>query len=139
MIDNFKDNPMRDSAVIYKSVFEQIKKLYSKDPEKAGELAIAAIELSLTGDISSEDFYIDLMLQDTKYLVAKNKERYDRKIEAKRQKAFEEGCYADIANLFLAGMSQKEIGEALGGIPQQTISYRLKVIREEYPELLEKE
>ena len=43
MIEMFNDVPMRDSGIIYNSVFEQIKKLYSVDPEKAGELAISAI------------------------------------------------------------------------------------------------
>lgn len=49
MINQFNDVEARNSGIIYKSTLEQIKKLYAVDPEQAGELAIAAIELVLTG------------------------------------------------------------------------------------------
>ena len=63
MIEVFKENEMRNSGVIYNSTFEQIKKLYEADPERAGELAISAIELVLTGDVSSDDMMIGLLLE----------------------------------------------------------------------------
>jgi hypothetical protein len=47
------------------------------DPERAGELAISAIELTLTGQISSDDMMIELMLEPTKVSVGKNNARYD--------------------------------------------------------------
>jgi hypothetical protein len=49
MIEMFNEVEMRDSGIIYNSVLEQIRKLYAVDPERAGELAISAIELTLTG------------------------------------------------------------------------------------------
>ena len=63
MIEMFKENEIRVSGLIYNSVLEQIKELYQYDPEQAGELAIAAIELVLTGDISTDDVNIKLMLK----------------------------------------------------------------------------
>ena len=47
MINNFKETQVRDTGVIVKSVFEQIKMIHAVDPVKAGEMAISAIELIL--------------------------------------------------------------------------------------------
>jgi hypothetical protein len=33
MIQQFKEVEVRDSAVVYKSTYEKIKKLYTRDPE----------------------------------------------------------------------------------------------------------
>lgn len=63
MINKFlTNNYIADSGVIYSWQFDQIKKLYKINPEQAGELAISAIELALTGNISSDDYMIDLLL-----------------------------------------------------------------------------
>ena len=43
----------------------------------------------------------------------------------------------EIAELYLQGYSQSQIGERLG-IKQQTVSYRLTVIKSNYSELLQK-
>ena len=48
MIEQFKELEVRKSGVIYNSTLEQIKNLYPMDPERAGELAISAIELVLS-------------------------------------------------------------------------------------------
>ena len=45
-------------GTIFGGTWEQIKKLYSTNPQQAGELAISAIEMALTGDISSDDFLV---------------------------------------------------------------------------------
>ena len=62
MINGFKESKVSDSAVVYSSTLSQIKKLYEKNPVMAGELAISAIELALTGEISSDDYMIEIML-----------------------------------------------------------------------------
>ena len=66
MIELFKETEMRNSGVIYNSTFEQIKQLYEVDPEKAGELAISAIELVLTGEVSSDDMMVSMLLTPIK-------------------------------------------------------------------------
>ena len=103
MIEMFNDVPMRDSGIIYNSVFEQIKKLYSVDPEKAGELAISAIELTLTGQVSSDDMMVDLMLEPTKISVGRNQAKYDQKVENSKSKKIAEQKLEQIADLSLKG------------------------------------
>ena len=49
MIEQFNDVEVRSSGIIMSSVFDQIRKMHAMDPEMAGELAISAIELVLTG------------------------------------------------------------------------------------------
>ena len=137
MIPNFKNNQARDSAIIYNSTWEQIKKLYEKSPEQAGELAIAAIELALTGEISSDDFMIDLLLENIKVVNERNKVKFDKKTEANKQKRISEQQLDIIASYYLQGMKQKDIATKLGTTPQ-TISNRLATIRTDYPELLQK-
>lgn len=136
MIEMFKDNEMRNSGLIYNSTFSQIKQLHAMDPELAGELAISAIELVLTGEISSDDPMINLMLEPMKKINQNNQVKYDNKVETGKQKKIRELDLDRVAELMLAGYTQKQIGEKLG-MPQQNVSYRVGVIRTKYPELLQ--
>ena len=135
MIEQFKDVDVRGSGVIYASTFEQIKKMYAVDPEKAGELAISAIEMVLTGQISTDDYMIDMMLTTAKAVNENNVAKYESRVEGARQKKVRDLKLAEIADLLRAGWKQREIGEKLG-MSQQNISYRIGVIRSSYPELL---
>lgn len=137
MIEQFKDNEIRRSGLIYNSTFEQIKQLYAVDPEQAGELAIAAIELVLTGDISTDDYMISMMLTPMKRMNEINVDRYNTKVENQRQKKIQEMKLDKIAELVAAGFKQREIGERLG-LSQQIVSYRVGLIKKNYPELLQK-
>lgn len=67
MTKNFKNSIKKDSGVIYQSILEQIIMLHAEDPIKAGELAIFAIELVLTGDISTDDTMIKIILQNLNF------------------------------------------------------------------------
>lgn len=137
MINSFNENECRKSAIIYNSTFEQIKQLYAVNPVQAGELAISAFELALTGQISSDDFYVKLMLENIKVVNEESKAKYDKKVEAQKQKKISEQQLDVIAAYYLNGMKQKDIAIKIGTTPQ-TISNRLATIRADFPELLEK-
>ena len=137
MIERFNEIETRSSGVIYDSTFEQIKQMYEVDPEQAGELAISAIELILTGDISSDDYIIRMMLTPTKKINEINVARYETRKESAKQKKIVDMKLDKIADLFLKGFKQREIAERLG-LTQQTVSYRIDVIKKKYPELLQK-
>ena len=136
MIQNFKDLSTRDSGIIYKSTFEQIKKLYAQNPEQAGELAISAIELVLTGEISSNDVMVEIILENLKTISEKSSEKYSQKVNSQKQKKIEDNHLQEIANLLQSGWTQKQVAEKLG-ISQQKVSYWWTNIKREYPELLE--
>ena len=136
MIEMFKDNEIRSSGLIFSSVLEQIKELYQYDPDQAGELAISAIELVLTGDISSDDVNVKIMLAPLKKINEVNVAKYETKIENKRQKKIVEMKLDKIAEMANQGFKQREIGERLG-LSQQVVSYRVDVIKKNYPELLQ--
>lgn len=135
MIQSFKDNEIRKSGVIYSSLLEQIKKMHAVDPDKAGELAVSAIELVLTGEMSSDDVMIDMLLQPLMVMRDRDENNYNKKEQAARNKKIESLKLVEIAELYQQKISQKKIGERLG-ISQQTVSYRLGLIEKEYPELL---
>lgn len=137
MIEMFNDVEIRKSGIIYSSLLEQIKRMYAVDPDKAGELAISAIELVLTGQMSSDDIMVDMLLQPLLAIRDKDEDEYEKKKEAARNKKIEDMKLREIAELYMQGCSQAQIGERLG-IKQQTISYRLTVIKSNYPELLQK-
>ena len=138
MIQYFNDTEIRKSGVIYDSVFEQIKRMYLVDPEQAGELAIAAIELTLTGQFSSDDVIIELMLEPAKIVGAGDRIKYEQKVENSRQKKINEQKLDQIAALMQQGLKQREVAQKLG-LTQQTVSYRWGVIKAQYPELLQTE
>ena len=135
VIETFNSVNIRNSGVIYASTFEQIKKMYAVDPEKAGELAISAIEMVLTGQISTDDYMIDMMLTTAKAVNENNVAKYESRVESARQKKARDLKLAEIAELLSAGWKQREIGKKLG-MSQQNVSYRIGIIRSTYPELL---
>lgn len=136
MISKFKNNEARKSALIYRSNFEQVQELYEDDKEMAGELAISILEMALTGEISSDDKMIRLMLKNFKVSAESNKQKYEAKERnTKEEKAKTYKLY-EIAEMLNEGKTQAEIATALG-VSRQTISRRLnEMIRVEYPELL---
>jgi hypothetical protein len=136
MIQYFNEAEIRKSGLIYDSVFEQIKRMYLVDPEQAGELAIAAIELVLTGQISSDDVMIDMLLQPMVKMTDVNRVKYEQKVEATRGKQIVDQKLEEIAEMYLQKIPQRLIGERLG-LSQQIVSYRLSVIKSKYPELLQ--
>ena len=135
MIEQFKELETRSSGVIFKSTLDQIKKLYEADPDLAGELAISAIELVLCGEISSDDMMIGILLEPARAVNKNNQDKYDTKVEAAKAKKMTEMRLDKIAELVNSGKKQREIGEALG-MSQQTVSYRISLIKTKYPELL---
>ena len=136
MIETFNDVEVRKSGVVYNSTFEQIKKMYAVDPEKAGELAISAIELILTAQISSDDVMIDMLLAPAKVVNEGNIFKYDQKVENAKEKKIIEWKLREIVELQNLGLKQREIGEKLG-ISQQLVSYRISYIIANHPELLQ--
>jgi DNA-binding NarL/FixJ family response regulator len=73
--------------------------------------------LALTGEISSDDFMIDLLLEDMKVIANRNKTKWDKKTEANRQKRITEQQLDVIAELYLQGMKQKDIAAKIGTTP----------------------
>lgn len=138
MIKQFNDVEMRESAIIYQSNFEQIKKLYLTDPVMAGELAISICEMALTGQCSSDNGMIDIILENFKVSSNKNKAKYDKTLEVKRQKKINDQSLDKIAILLDKGYNQSQIARQLN-ISKQTISNRVKLIKSEFPELLSSE
>ena len=139
MIANFKDTPMRPTGVIYQSALQQIKMLHEKDPLLAGELAESIIELTLTGDTSTDDFTILLALENLRNVVKNNQEKYDKTREAKQQNKIQEYKLDIIAAMLQQGKSQVEIAKELG-VNKQTINYRINnMIKPHYPELLQQQ
>ena len=136
MIECFNDVEVRGSGVIMSSVFDQIKKMYAMDPEMAGELAISAIELVLTGQFSSDDAMIDMLLAPAKVINDHNVQRYENRKEGSKNKKIKDMKLDEIAEMLQNGMKQKEIAERLH-ISQQTVSYRMGLIRTQYPELMQ--
>ena len=136
MIECFNDVEVRSSGVVMSSVFDQIKKMYAMDPDMAGELAISAIELVLTGQISSDDAMIDMLLAPAKVINDHNVQRYENRKEGSKNKKIKDMKLDEIAEMLQKGMKQKEIAERLH-ISQQTVSYRMGLIRTQYPELMQ--
>lgn len=137
MIPYFKDNEIRTSGVIHNAVLDQIKLLYEENAELAGELAISAVELVLTGDMSTNNIMIKTMLAQAKRVAEADKEKYERAVEVKKNKIIIDNKLDKVAEYALMGLTQAQIGERLG-ISQQSVSKKMGVIRRDYPELLEK-
>lgn len=133
MIKQFNEVPVRDSGVIYNGSWEQIKMLHQQNPQLAGELAISLFELTLTGQVSTDDFMIQVLLKNQEKIVEKDKEKYNRKQKSAQSKKLDR--LTEIANLHNQGYKQKDIAAKLGKAAS-TISEDMTTIRADYPELL---
>ena len=138
MIEKFNDVEVRGTGLVLSSMFEQVKKMHAVDPDLAGELAISAIELVLTGQISSDDAMIDMLLAPAKVITDNNVQRYEARKEGSKGKKIKDMKLDELAELYKNGVRQKEIAERLH-LTQQTVSYRLGLIKTNYPELLRDE
>ena len=137
MIEKFKENEVRETGVINKGMWEQVKMLYQQgNVEVAGELAISLMEIVLTGDYSSDDFLVEFAMKNHGIVVEKTRNNYDKKIKANRAKQIDKLELVKIAELIAKGYTQASIAKALKE-SAATISYRVGVLREDYPELLE--
>lgn len=144
MIKEFCAPGLMDSGVVFESQMRQIEKLYERDPQMAGELAIACMEVALKGEHSSDDFMIDMMLENMKVVADRNIQKYKRKVDASKLARIDNFQLELIAKCYKEGMTQKEIAQVCNEtkkekiiLNQQQISYRMTVIRTEYPELLQ--
>ena len=136
MITEFNLESCRDSAVIYSSVLEQIQTVYDADPALAGELAIAAIQTVICGEPKSDNAMVRALLSPLKQSATKNKQRYEKARQSKRAAKIRDLRLEEIAALAAQGKSARQIESELG-IPKSTVSYRLGVIKSEYPALME--
>ena len=133
-----KEMDMRDTAITYSSILAQVRKLYEIDENKAGQLSIAALELVLCGDMTTDDINIQLMLEPIKSLTEKNKAKWETVKENRAESKIEKLKLKEIARLYLDGVKQDKIAEKVGA-SRQTINNRLKLIKSDYPELLKEE
>ena len=136
MINRFKDSSIRDTGVINKGMFEQVKMLYLQDKEKGGELAVSLMELVLTGDYSSDDFMVQFAIANHNVIVQKNQQTYDKRVEAGKQARIEKLQLEKIAEMLAEGRKQTEIAATLNE-SKQVINNRVSILRTDYPELLD--
>lgn len=130
MFHGFNLEDAAETAVFYRSFYEEVAEWYEDDPEVAGELAIAMLQIMFTGDTTSDNKWIKRR-NDLKDIAYKNRQKY----LVKQEIDFIDKQYQEIADMTNAGKSQQAIGDTLG-IPQRTVSYRLNHIRTRYPCLL---
>ena len=134
MIKEFKNTPIRETGVINRGMFEQVKMLYLQDAAKGGELAISLMEHVLTGDHSSDDFMVSFAIANHKEVISKNQAKWDAKKETKHGAKAEE--LRPVVQLHCQGLTQAAIAKQLK-IAQSTVSKRLSQARIDFPELFE--
>lgn len=134
MIKEFKNTPIRETGVINRGMFEQVKMLYLQDAAKGGELAVSLMEHVLTGDHSSDDFMVSFAIANHKEVISKNQAKWDAKKETKHGAKAEE--LRPVVQLHCQGLTQAAIAKQLK-IAQSTVSKRLSQARIDFPELFE--
>ena len=63
MIKKFNDVSAKKEAEVNKSMFMTARTLYEKDPQLAGDFALSILEYVLTGQISTDDTFIQELIK----------------------------------------------------------------------------
>ena len=137
MINQFKDYQTHyESGIVYYSNLLQVQELYQTDREKAGELAISILEMALTGELSSNDPMMSILLKNFEFSAHANQVKYETKIAVSQQKEIEKYQLREIAQMTRAGVVQQVIADTLG-ISRQAVNNRVRMIHQKYPYLLD--
>jgi DNA-binding NarL/FixJ family response regulator len=81
---------------------------------------------------------IDMLLTPAKVINDNNVQKYELKKENSRTKKIKDMKLQEIADLYARGVRQREIAERLN-LTQQTVSYRISLIKTNYQDLLQPE
>lgn len=137
MITDFDFENCRESSILYKTAYKQVARKYQRGKyEEAAELALAYFQVMLQGYTATDDEDIEDLVEPYAAMSKKANERYSRKVEREKNKQIEDLQLHEIARMLEDGESYGTISDSLG-IAKSTVSYRVEVMREKYPELLE--
>ena len=137
MITEFDFENCRESSILYKTAYKQVARKYQRGKyEEAAELAVAYFQVMLQGYTTTDDEDIEDLVEPYAAMSKKANERYSRKVEREKNKQIEDLQLHEIAQMLEDGESYGTISDSLG-IAKSTVSYRVEVMRDKYPELLE--
>ena len=137
MITEFDYENCRESSILYKTAYKQIARKYQRGKyEEAAELAVAYFQVMLQGYTTTDDEDIEDLVEPYAAMSKKANERYSRKVEREKNKQIEDLQLHEIAGMLEEGESYGTIADTLG-IQKSTVSYRVGVMKDKYPELLE--
>ena len=137
MITEFDYENCRESSILYKTAYKQIARKYQRGKyEEAAELAVAYFQVMLQGYTTTDDEDIQDLVEPYAAMSKKANERYSRKVEREKNKQIEDLQLHEIAQMLEDGESYGTISDSLG-IAKSTVSYRVEIMRDKYPELLE--
>lgn len=136
MINEFDFEACRDSAILYQSIYKQVARKYKRGKyEEAAELALSYMQIMLNGYTTTDDEDIQDMLEPYVSVSKKANERYSRKLQKDAENQIKELLLEEIASMINEGKSYAAIADSLN-IAKSTVSYRVSIIKEKYPELL---
>lgn len=129
----------RESFVMYTPQLEQAYDYYDMcktegNYKKGMEFCIAMMETMLTGETSSDDKSVQMILRNSAKVAKSNIEKYNIKKESARYGAH----YDEVAKLYNQGLTQDQIANKLQ-ISQGRVSQIYGEIRVKHPELLDRQ
>ena len=137
MITEFDYENCRESSILYKTAYKQVARKYQRGKyEEAAELAVAYFQVMLQGYTTTDDEDIEDLVEPYAAMSKKANERYSRKVEREKNKQIEDLQLHEIAQMLRDGKSYGTIADTLG-VVKGTITYRVGIMRDKYPELLE--
>ena len=138
MIKEFKNSETKASGIVYKASLDSIKELYlNGQTELAFETAVACMELACGGQISSDNYMVKVITANLREVAEKANQKYEDKKQRSIEQRIEKLQLEQIADMLNNGATQQIIADTLVQ-SKQTISYRIGVIKQEFPYLLEK-
>ena len=137
MITEFDFENCRESSILYKTAYKQVARKYQRGKyEEAAELAVAYFQVMLQGYTTTDDEDVEDLVEPYAAMSKKANERYSRKVERDKNRQIEELQLCEIAQMLKDGKSYGTIADTLG-VVKGTITYRVGIMRDKYPELLE--
>lgn len=139
MINDFLQEEGRESSILYESIYNTLVRKYKKgNYEECAELAIAYMQVMLKGRTTTDDEDLLDILDPYVKMGHKAAQRYDKKVQRKKENKAQNMDLENIAAMMNDNLSYQEISDILG-IPKSTVAYRAGIIKNEFPQYLDKE
>ena len=132
------ENRVKDNSIVNLTDYLNVIDIYEDgDTETALELAIGLMTLGFGGEFEADSREVRRLLRNREYTASISNKNYQNKVAATKENQIAKLQLEEIAEMIRNGATQQIIADSLN-VSLDTIKYRVRVMKEKYPDIYEK-